>query len=271
MRQAALRLGLHASTVSRRCAELEEVLETQLFQRHPEGLRLTPAGEELRLFAERMHREVEELKNQVAGRDGELRGKVRITTAEAVTALVYHALDRVIEAHPALEIEVVSTDGMSDLSRHEAELAVRVAEHPPEHLVGTRVGRCDVGVFASPCYLKKFGSDLCHPQQRWIAWPSYVDKKPAFAWLNEKYPGRRTALRANSAHSVLQAARSGLGLAPLAVPQAHEDGSLILLERLPKECSTSTWLLSHRDAKKSARVRAVMSLLDASLRQSLKE
>lgn len=271
MRQAGLRLELHASTVSRRCAELEEVLETQLFQRHPEGLQLTPAGEELRIFTERMHREVQELKNQVAGRDGELRGSVRVTTAEAVTSLVYHALAQVVEAHPALDIEVISSDGMSDLSRHEAEIAVRVAEHPPEYLVGTRVGRADVGVFASPCYLKRMGSDLCHPQHRWIAWPSYVDKKPAFAWLNEKYPGRKTVLRANSANSVLQAARCGLGLAPLAVPQAHGDSALILLERLPEECSTSTWLLTHRDTKKSARVRAVMSLLDAALRLSLKE
>lgn len=264
-RRAAQALHLDGTTVGRRLKALEERLGTQLFERIPEGLRLTGPGREVLRAATAMGERVRELEHRVAGLDSRVHGVVRLTVAEIFGNLICECLAPLIDRNPELELELYATDTMVALEQHAAEVALRVADEPPPTLVGRRLARSAVGLYASTDYIHKHGDDMKHDAARFIAWPRAVEGKPAFKWLSERYPERRHALRANSASGVLQAVKSGLGIAPLACVQAIGEPSLVLLKRLPTSCSTQVWLLTHPQVKDLARVRVVIDHLSHAL------
>lgn len=245
---------------------MEGALESRLFERHPDGLKLTHAGEETLEFVRRLNDDISELKRHVAGRDQQVSGVVRLTAAEVVGSVVCRALPGLAARHPQLHIELAISDAMANLERHEVDIAVRVADKPPEQLVGSRLGRSAVGLFASQVYVEEHGRDPKSRHHRWVAWPRAVEHKPAFQWLASRYPDRQEVLRVSSAFCVLEAVRSGVGIAPLALAQAAGEGSLTRLELLPQSCSTAVWLLTHREVRQTARVRAVMDYLGHALR-----
>src|SRR5689334_19236066 len=80
--QAAKALGINQSTVQRRITAFERQLGRPLFQRRPDGYRLTSLGEELRPIAERVEADVTDFARHVASSDRELTGTVRVTCPE---------------------------------------------------------------------------------------------------------------------------------------------------------------------------------------------
>ncbi len=256
MRAAGSELTLNASTISRRLGALERALGAKLFERHPEGLRLTAAGVETLELAKRLNSGVDELQRRVRGRDQRLEGDLRVSVAEILGAWSCTVLAALSREHPGLNINLDISDALLDVDRHQTDLVVRVADAAPSQLVGRRVGKSGVGLYASTGYLERHGTELGNPSQRWVSWPRAVEHKPAFRWLQTQYPQRLAVLRGNCATTVLRAVRSGVGIAPLPHCQAAEEPSLVCLRQLPDQCSTPVWLLTHRDLQRTAKVRA---------------
>jgi DNA-binding transcriptional LysR family regulator len=259
-------LGLNTSTVSRRIAALEASLAARLVERHPEGIKLTKVGEDVRSVATQLNDQVRGLLRRVNGRETQLAGSVRLTAAEIVGPLLCSTLAAFTAEHPAVELELTVTDAMLSLERHAVDVAVRVADAPPPELIGKRAGVSAVGLYASKTYLAAFGRDIETEHHAWIAWPKVVDHKPAFRWIETQFPNRRQVIRASSANGVLQAVQGSVGIAPLACAQTTNDGNLVLLRKLPATCSTPVWVLTHSDSRNSARVRALSDHLYAALR-----
>lgn len=266
VRAAGLEMGVNASTVSRRLKSLEESLGTKLFERLPTGLRLTEAGEEASSFGRHLEDELRELQIRLVSREQALKGLLRITCAEVVSDLVARHVGEFLEAHPLIQVELKISDAMVSVEKHEVDIAVRVADSPAGELVGKRVGRSAVGLFASKAYLKRrpWKPDAMD-RNVFIEWPAGLEHKPAFQWLNQHFAGRRFTSRANSAGAVLSCVRAGMGIAPLAVSQTIRDPDLVQLESFPESCSTNVWLLTHRDIREAARVRAALDHLSAAL------
>jgi DNA-binding transcriptional LysR family regulator len=261
MRAASQTLGVDASTVSRRLAHLETALGAKLFERHPTGLKLTAAGEEAARFGDHLDDELRELQIRVASIDQELSGCIRITCADVIAQLGTRLIQEFLAQHHSIHVELTISDAMMSIERHEVDIAMRVADSPPEDLVGKRVGQSAVGLFASSAYVKAHGSCLSDPGHFFVEWPRGLEHKPAFQWLNHRFKDRSIHVRTNSAGAVLSCCRAGLGVAPLGIAQAVYDADLVLLEKLPESCSTSVWLLTHRDMRETARVRAAMDYL----------
>lgn len=268
VRRASAVLGLNPSTVSRRIAGLETILSTQLFERHPTGLRLTQAGEEVEELCGRLDRGVQDLKRRVAGHDQRIEGTLRVTSAEVIAQAVCGFLAGFQSKHPAVTLDLHLSDQMASLERHEADVAIRVAEHPPENLFGKKVGYAGVGLFASKSYVKKWGCDPFDPAHRFIEWPSALSHKPAFAWYAERARNGRVSARIFSASAAFTALRADLGMSVLGLAQAVDQPDLVLIERLPASCATPIWLLTHADLRKAARVRALMDHLSAEFKRS---
>lgn len=261
VRGAAERLGIHASTVSRRLASLEAALGTRLFERHPTGLELTSAGEEARNFGAHLEEELRDLCARLAQHDTELSGVLRVTTAEVIASSSARLIHSFAILHPKITVELRISDAMASVEKHEVDVAIRVADEPGESLVGRRVGRAQVGLFASAEYVARFGRDLCSAEHGFVEWPRAVRHKPAFRWLEERFPSRREVVRTNSASAVLTCVRAGMGIAPLGMAQGRAEADLVLLERLPPDCATDVWLLTHKDLRATARVRALLDHL----------
>lgn len=261
VRQAASVLGLNASTVSRRLAALEAALATQLFERHPSGLRLTTAGEEVHALCGRLEQGVALVQRRVKGHDQRLEGMLRVTSAEVIAQLSCLCLSEFQMKHPSVTLDLQLSDRMASLERHEVDVALRVAESPPENLFGKKVGHAGVGLFASRAYLKQHGPDPLDPAQIFVEWPSALAHKPAFSWLEKRVPKRVAAARIHGASAALEAVRAGFGMSLLGLPQAMNQPDLVLIERLPVSCATPVWILTHADLRRAARVRAVMDHL----------
>lgn len=260
-RQAALRIGVNASTISRKLAALEETLGARLVERHPDGLKLTKAGADVVDAALQMNEQVRSLAQRVAGADRRLVGIVRVCAPEILAPSIARALVPMLAEHGELQVDLRVDDQLVDLSRHETDLAVRVSDTPPPDCIGRKLGRANVGIYASEDYWAKHPFALTDERHRWIEWPSYVKRKAAYAWLEREVPAHRVVVHASSSQAVAASVAGGLGLALLTHVHARQYTTLVSRWALPDACGTDVWALTHRETSRNARVRAVLAAL----------
>ena len=244
---AAKRLGVDASTLSRRVARLEEQLDSRLFVRTREGLRPTPAAERLLPHAEAIEANVAAL--QAAARSGEERasGPVRIATTEALARmLVVGGLLDLQQQHPDLVIELLGDNRPVDLARGEADIAVRLAALKHASLRARCVGRTGVGLFASPGYLatRPLGGSANLRGHDVLLPTGELSRLPEAEWLASR-AGVRVVFRSNSMQALMDAAAAGKGLAPLPLGWGDREPGLVratVLEGIPER---KVWVVTH--------------------------
>jgi DNA-binding transcriptional LysR family regulator len=127
VRAAAERLGVNHSTVLRRIAQLEERLGVHMFEKLPSGYRLTAAGEEVLEFAGQVEASSHELETRVFGRDEGVRGLLRVTLAPPLaTHLLMPDFADFARLHPDIEMDILSSGELANLTNREADVAIRV-------------------------------------------------------------------------------------------------------------------------------------------------
>ena len=126
-RAGSERLGVNHSTVLRRIAQLEERLGGHMFEKLPSGYRLTAAGEEVLEFADQMEASSHQLETRVFGRDQSVRGLLRVTLAPPLaTHLLMPDFADFTRLHPDIEMEILSSGELANLTNREADVAIRV-------------------------------------------------------------------------------------------------------------------------------------------------
>jgi Transcriptional regulator len=109
IRQAADRLSIAPSAISRQLSKLEADLNTVLLERRPEGVVLTEAGEVLRDHLNSIQSQVERFTGDIADLSASRRGTVRIATVEGITRpFMSEQISRFREAHPAVTFRLRS-------------------------------------------------------------------------------------------------------------------------------------------------------------------
>jgi DNA-binding transcriptional LysR family regulator len=127
VRAAAEHLGVNHATVLRRIAQLEERLGAQMFEKLPSGYRLTAAGEEVVEFANQMEASSHQLETRVFGRDQSVRGLLRVTLAPPLaTHLLMPDFADFARLHPDIEMDILSSGELANLTNREADVAIRV-------------------------------------------------------------------------------------------------------------------------------------------------
>ena len=254
---AARALRVEHSTVARRLDALEAELGSRLYLRNVRGYALTRVGQALLESVEVMHREADAIARIADGQDLEMSG-VRIATADALAKyVVLPATARLAAEQPGLCLEVVSDTRQHDLSRREADIALRIGASLDTRLVGRKLTGIGFGLYGARPRPKKLALD----HAEFVTFDEVVGKLPHEAWLAEHAPNARVVLRSNRQETLTEAVRLGLGLGilPCLVAEAASG-----LERWfgPDEVFTrELWLLVHPDLQTSRRVRAVMSVI----------
>lgn len=267
---AAKLLRVNQSTVHRRLLALEECLGCTLAERHPTGYRLTDLGRQLRAHAERVEDAVSALQRHVASLDEEMTGLVRLTCSTGVAHLIMKSkvLDDFHAHHPCVTVEVLMTEKMFDLSKGEADVAIRGGQPRDELLIGRKLADVPWGIYASRSYVERHGTprrveDL--EAHRVIEFIDDIADLKVGRWLRAKAPRATVAGQSSNVPSVYLAVKAGLGLAPLPVPLAgYDDELMCVLGPLP-ELSYPMYLLVHRDLRKVPRVRAFIDFCVSTL------
>jgi DNA-binding transcriptional LysR family regulator len=268
---AAGTLGVNHSTVFRRLNALEARLGVRLFDRSPHGYALTVAGEHMLASAERVEDEILGLERRLLGGDVRLAGSLRVTTTDTLAnGLLGPHLRAFQAAYPAIELELITGNAFFDLSRREADVALRPSRHPGDAMVGRKLAAIAVALYGARGYLAERGRPRREAElagHALITGDASLAHLPATRWLARHAPQGATVLRCNSWLSQCAAARAGLGLA--ALPCFLGDRAPELVRVLPPEPALAgeLWLLTHPDLRRTARVRAFIGTLARGLRR----
>ncbi len=258
--EAARRLGLNHSTVHRRLRRIESALGTQLFEKHSDGYVATPAGEMTMNVAEHIEDSLVDLGGQLEGHAGHLSGNLRITTTDTLWfSVLPSAINSFCQAHPGIDIEVVISNEFVNLNKRHADVAVRPAAAPSPSLFGRKVCDLAFSVYGLANNIETTTKSTTLGAQRWLVPDDSLSYTATEAWLKKKVPEVDKIVRVNSVLGMCDGARAGLGLAALPTYLGNACPELSRIDGLADELSSELWLLTHRDLKNVARVRAFIS------------
>ena len=259
LRRAADALRVNHATIARALSGAEAALGTRLYDRSARGLTLTQPGEMLLPHAEEMERHVLEVQRQLTGLDSDPSGRVRVSLPPSFgQSFFIPILVAFNAAYPDIRIDVIATNQISDLTRQEADVSIRVANQIDDDLIGRRLVQYVDAAFATPAYL--------------AAHPNLVQNKGAGAhWVgwgqNDDWVASSPLPAATVRHSLpeiqmqLDAAVQGLGMAYVPANLGDTYAELQRIPGLPVAPSRSIWILLHCDLQRTARVRAVVDFI----------
>jgi DNA-binding transcriptional LysR family regulator len=258
LRRAARALKLGQPTVARHVRQLEKDLGMRLFERTPDGHRLTPGGQSLLPLGQSMADAATSIERRRAaiGEDGP--AGVRIATHEWVAQFLAPHLKDLAEATPEIAVSLAEMHQEPDLDRHEADIFIRHGLPARGHLVRLGLGTIAAAIYGARRYVDE------HPEARtearwrrcaWVAFDAPHEYFRTMAWLRERLADGTPRVRASRVALQLEAIRAGAGLGILPCFLGDPDASLERLTAPIEELAADYWLLFHPDLRGVPRVR----------------
>ncbi len=260
---AAARLEINQSTVSRRLKQLELAAGIALFERRSRGLLLTEAGREMLGHAEDIAARFASLRRGLIGRDVQLAGKIRVSVGDFLVEPLTPALAEFGIRYPDIEVDLAVTSETVSLERGEADVIFRLSEAPPSHLYGRRVAKAGLAVYGSHAQFEQL-EELGLAGLDWIRWADPWSGIPPERWIDANIPAERCRARIDSGIASRELVAAGLGVGFQLCRTADLDPRLRRLSEA-FDFGMSLWLLTHRDLRRTARVAALMSFVGDAL------
>ena len=263
---AARRLGSSQPTLSRQVAALEALLGAPLFERAARRLVPTAAALALAEPAARMLAAAQAVAVAAeASRADEAAGTVRLTASAVVaTQVLPPLLAELARRHPAIQVELVPSDQLSNLLEHEADIAVRMLRPTQGALITRHLGDWPLGFCAHRDLLARAGrlpTTETLGDFRWVGFdqnPQLVDGFRAAGFAIDR---RFFAFRSDDHVACLQAVRAGVGIGLVMAPLARRLPELVpVLPGLPLP-ALPVWLTAHRALRASVRLRRTWDAL----------
>lgn len=251
---AGRELNVKHTTVARRIAALEEQLGSRLFDRTPGGYALTQVGENLIPHAIDIEEHVHDADREVFGMDAQLSGPLKLASSyDLLSRLITPHIHKFTDKYPAVELELISSTGLVDLGSREADIALRISPKPPEHLIGRKVVPLGHGIYGSETYLTQ--------QQKNPNLILWSHERSCPEWVTKHFPKSKIVLRVSEVMTMMEATRNHLGLARMPCYVADADPRLRRVDVPVTPSDWSLWVLSHKDLRDTARVRACREFL----------
>ena len=276
LRRAARALRIGQPTVVRHLRQLEQAMGARLFERRPDGHRLSKAGEELVPLAQSMAETATAIERRRAALSDGAGGIVRIAAGEWAAHFLASRLGRLAAIHPELTVELVEAHVDPDLDRHEADLLVSHGLRARGHLVRIGLGGMAVAIYGAPALVER--QPAARTEARWRACPWVAYDAPheyfrSMAWLAERLGGRRPRIGASRTWLQVEAIRAGAGLGLLPCFIGDADPALVRLSAPIADLTEveDRWLLVHPDLRNVPRVRVAIEWIRAAFRQARAE
>ena len=263
---AAKSLRVNQSTVHRRLTELERQLGCELVRRHPTGYRLTELGEYVRAYAMRVEVAATDFERAVSAQSNETQGTVRVTCPEALGPRLIGA--RLIEEfnarYPDVRVEFVMNDRILELGTGEADIAIRAKRPVETALIGRKIADSPWAIYASRSYIARHGridSPAQIDRHSVVVFSGPLSDHHAARWIKSVAPKAHVAARANSVAALLPSVKSGAGLALMPTIVGNNEPDLVRVLDLGPEMATPFYLLTHRDLRRTPRIRAFFDFI----------
>jgi DNA-binding transcriptional LysR family regulator len=261
VRAAADGLKVNHSTVLRRIAQLEERLGAKMFDKLPSGYRLTKAGEEILEFAEQMDASSNQLETRVFGRDQGVRGRLRVTLAPPlVTHLLMADFAQFARLHPDIEMEILSSGELANLTNRDADVALRVVydrKSLPLNLHALKGPDLFGGIYISRERLAAWRAGAPDPV-RWIV----ISAHGIPDWASDgEVRTTGVPFRVTDNDAQLAAVREGLGMTTLPCFVGDADPLLARVPGTALHLYGTLWLLTQGETRKTRRVQLLTEFI----------
>jgi len=260
-------LRVSQTTVARRIAALEQALGVPLFEKRQAGYALTGSGTDLLGRAHEVEKAATAFVDAAGAQSRDVSGAVKITTEEiyAITLLAPQ-LRELHEAHPAIVIELDTSQTVRDLGAGEADISLRStkSKDQPAGLVGRQLCVDDWALYCSRAYAERHGVPRTVAEMRTHSfigggggnlWIHYQ------AWLKDLGLEQQVAMHHATSGGLLAGVRSGFGIAVLPCVIADSDPDLIRCVAPRGDHGRILWLFTHERVRHTPRVRAVIDFL----------
>lgn len=268
---AARALKQTQPTLSRQISGLEEALGLTLFERGTRAMTLTDAGTELLSHVRTMADAATQISRVATGQSQSVEGVVRITSSDALAAYILpKVLISLRQAHPGISIELVPSNAVSDLTRRDADIAIRHVRPEQPDLIAKRIADIGVGLYASTGYLATLPK-ITTPGDLSVAdFIGYEHPERLVPQLNAMgipVTAANFGITTTSGSALYELARAGAGIALIA--RADKDNQVGLEPVLPDmpRVQIPVWLVTHREIQTSRRIRIVFDHLAIELKK----
>lgn len=261
-------LGVSHATVFRRLGDIEQRLGVSLFERSRTGYRPTLAGEELAGTARIMDEAALDAERKVAGRDLEPSGEIWTTTTDSLLmGLLSPLFTQFQHKYPGIVLDVAVSNQLFNLTRREADVAIRPSNAPPENLIGRPLTAIGQAVYGHRSLNLTPGTSIKSlASQPWIGAGSRLQDSALDQWMDKHALKTACVYRVDTLVNILSAVRSGMGLAVLPCYLADEDPDIIQLTNPIPELEYGLWFLMHPDLRGVVRIHAFMDFLTEAVR-----
>lgn len=266
---AARALGVSHATVFRRLGDIEQRLGVTLFERSRTGYQPTLAGEELADTARIMDEAALAAERKVAGRDLEPSGEIWVTTTDSLLmGLLAPLFTEFRHRYPAIVLDVAVSNQLFNLTRREADVAIRPSNRPPENLIGRPLTTIGQAVYGHRNLGLRPGESIDRLRtQPWIGAGPRLQDSAVDQWMVSQDLKASCVYRVDTLVSILSAIRSGMGLAALPCYLADGDPDIIQLTDPIPELEYGLWFLMHPDLRGVVRIHALMDYLTETVRE----
>lgn len=266
---AARALGTTQPTLGRQVSALEHELGVVLFDRAAGRLVLTPVGAELLAHIRVMGEAALHVLRIADGQSTDVRGKVSVSVSEVYAAfLLPPILERLRAQAPDIQIEIIADNTPSDLTRREADIAIRNFRPVEPDLVAKKIRDDSARLYATPGYLASIGNPVLLSDFGNASFISFADSEVLLNWLTEAgmpLSLNNFPIKTESYLVHWSFVKQGLGIGIM--PEEIGD----LESRVTRACPAlepfnfPVWLVCHGELKTSRRIRIVFDLLAQTL------
>ena len=266
--------GLTQPTIGRHIETLEQQLGAPLFLRSPRGLTPTDLAVSLKAHLEEMHAAASAAARDASGSADSEKGSIRIAASLIVGVEVLpQILAGFMEQHPDIAIELVLSNKIEDLSRRDADIAVRMARPTQGALVARKIGMLGVGFYATQGYIDRRGMPQSMEDLENHVLCGFDRERPPLEALTQiEFPRPITrdvfAFRTDNDPAQIAAVRAGMGIGGIQHQIARRDGLVPVLANafsFELEC----WIAMHENLKGSRRMRLMFDHLGAGFAEYL--
>ncbi len=265
-------LGLSQSAVSRQVSALEQELSVSLFHRHARGLILTEQGELLYRTAHEVFIKLEAARAKLTDSRERPNGDLRVTTTPGIGVhWLTPRLGEFLDLYPDIHITLITTDEELDLAMREADVAIRLRQPTQPDLIQRKLFSVHFHAYASPDYLKRFGTPRSHEdldKHRLILLggnvPVHLSNRRWLVDIGRDGKGpREPHLTINNVLGVLRACQRGLGIAMLPDYLVEENGGLVQLLGEADTLALDAYFVYPEELKAVARIQVFRDFLVA--------
>ncbi len=270
-------LNLSQSAISRQVSALEEEVGVPLFLRHARGLKLTEQGDMLYNTANDVLVRLENARIRLADSKDHPSGNLKVTTTAGLGAgWLTDRIPEFTEAYPDINLQLIFSNEELDLGMREADCAIRLSQPMQPDLIQRKLFTVHFHIYASPAYLKKYGSPASISDLGKHRMVTFGEPVPAYLrdvnWLevaiseSDSLESPRL-LQINDLRSIRRAVQAGAGIAMLPDYLVGEDLGLQRLLPETEMPSFDTFFCYPEAIKHAAKLKAFRDFLLSKARQ----